>query len=140
MLGLQVQAPFLRADQAIFHDMGNADPGLDPDNPRRALERVGRAHAGFQLIGLGRVTLQRQQTGIEHLGLGFGLQTEQLQQRGVAHLLGGHVRLRVIAPSNCSSSSQRRLRVFQCKTPRVKMALACSPDNDAVLSTRSSML
>ncbi len=80
MFRLQVQAPFLGADQAILHHMGHAHPGVDPDNPRRALERVGGAHAGFKLVGLGRVTLQRQQAGAEDLGLGLGLQAEQLHQ------------------------------------------------------------
>ncbi|MNF75481.1 hypothetical protein D3C84_575470 [compost metagenome] len=120
----QQQAPFLRADQAIFHDMGDADAAVDANNSRRAFERMRRAHARFQLIGLGRVALQGQQSGAEHLGLGFGFEAEQLKQRGVAHLLGGHVRLRVTADSSCSSSSQRRLRPLNCNTPRVYLALA----------------
>ena len=32
------------------------------------------------LIGLGRVTFQRQQPGAEHLGLGLGFKTEEFQQ------------------------------------------------------------
>ncbi|MNQ61939.1 hypothetical protein D3C85_762630 [compost metagenome] len=80
MLRTQEQSPLLGTDQAIFHDVGNTDPGIHADNPRGALERMGRAHASFQMIGLGRVALQRQQAGAEDLGLGFGLQTEQLQQ------------------------------------------------------------
>jgi len=97
---LQIQATFLGADQAIFHDMGHADPGVHPDNPRRAFERVRGAHAGFELVGLGRVALQGQQARAQYLGLGIGFQTEQFQQRGIAHLVGGHVRLRVTADSN----------------------------------------
>ncbi|MNI30816.1 hypothetical protein D3C73_846750 [compost metagenome] len=124
VLGAQIQPPFLSTDQTILHDMRNADPGIDTDDPRRALERVRRAHARFELIGLGRVALQRQQTCAQHLGLGFGFQAEQFQQRGVAHLLGGHVRLRVTADNSCSSSSQRRLRPLNCNTPRVYLALA----------------
>ncbi len=99
MLGTQRQPRLLGTDQAIFHDVGDADPGIDSDNPRRALERVRGTHAGFQLIGLLRITLQRQQPRAEYLGLRFGLQGKQLEQRGVAHLLGGHVRLRVTADS-----------------------------------------
>ncbi|MNO75825.1 hypothetical protein D3C76_668870 [compost metagenome] len=124
MLGAQQQAAFLGADQTIFHHMGDADSGVDTDDPRRTLERVRGTHARFKLIGLGRVALKRQQAGAQDLGLGFGLQAEQLQQRGVAHLLGGHVRLRVTADSSCSSSSQRRLRPLNCNTPRVYLALA----------------
>ena len=140
MLALQVQAAFLGTDQAVFHDMGHAHAGIHADNPRRPLQGMGRPHAGFQLVGLGRVALQRQQAFVEHLGLGLGLQAEQLKQRGVAHLLGGHVRLRVIALSSCSSSSKRRLRVFHCSTPRVYLALACSPDSDAALRSPSAIL
>ena len=139
MLGPQVQAPFLRADQAIFHHMGDADAGINPDNPRRAFERVSRAHARFEVIGLGRIAFQRQKTCAQHLGLGFGFEAEQLQQRGVAHLLGGHVRLRVTADNSCSSSSQRRLRPLNCNTPRVYLALAWVPDCEAASRMRSSM-
>ena len=35
MFRLQVQAAFLGADQAVFHDVGHADPGIHADNPRR---------------------------------------------------------------------------------------------------------
>ncbi|MNO76527.1 hypothetical protein D3C76_676010 [compost metagenome] len=139
VLRAQVQAPFLGTDQAIFHDMRDADAGIDADDSRRAFERMRRTHARFEMIGLGRITLQRQQTCAEHLGLGLGFQTEQLQQRGVAHLLGGHVRLRVTADNNCSSSSQRRLRPLNCSTPRVYLALACAPERDAASRMRSSM-
>ncbi|MNC65370.1 hypothetical protein D3C75_1156530 [compost metagenome] len=96
--------------------MGAADPGFDTDNPRRALERVRRPHAGFQLIGLDRVALQRQQAGTEDLGLGFGLEAEQLKQGSVAHLLWGHDRLRVMAANSCSSSSTRTLCPCHCNT------------------------
>ena len=51
MLGLQKQPAFLGADQAVFHHVSHADAGIDPDNPRRAFERVRGAHAGFQLPG-----------------------------------------------------------------------------------------
>ncbi|MNS25626.1 hypothetical protein D3C72_575240 [compost metagenome] len=124
VFGAQQQAPFLGTDQAIFHHVGDADPGIDAHDPRRPLERVRRTHARFKLIGQGRIALKRQQAGTQDLGLGFGLQAEQLQQRGVAHLLGGHVRLRVTADNSCSSSSQRRLRPLNCNTPRVYLALA----------------
>ncbi|MNR60694.1 hypothetical protein D3C85_1822420 [compost metagenome] len=60
MLGAQVQAPFLGADQAIFHHMRHADAGIDSDDPRGALERMRRAHARFEMVGLGRIALQRQ--------------------------------------------------------------------------------
>ncbi|MNI18577.1 hypothetical protein D3C73_719910 [compost metagenome] len=124
VFGAQVEAAFLPTDQAVFHHMGDAHPGVDPHDTRRALERVSRAHARLEVIGLGRIALERQQAGAEHLGLGLGFQAEQLQQRGVAHLFGGHVRLRVTADSSCSSSSQRRLRPLNCNTPRVYFALA----------------
>ena len=128
VLGTQQQTAFLGADQAIFHDVGDADAAVDTNDPRRTFERVRRAHARLQLIGLGRIALQRQQPGAEHLGLGFGFEAEQFEQGGVAHLLGGHVRLRVTADNSCSSSSQRRLRPRYCRTPRVYLALACAPD------------
>ena len=100
MLWLQIQTAFLGADQTVLHHMGDADPGIHPHNPGGALERVRSAHASLKLVRLGRVSLQRQQTGIQYLGLRLGLKAEQLKQRGVAHLLGGHVRLRVIALSS----------------------------------------
>jgi len=37
MLGLQVQTAFLGADQAVFHHMGNTDPGVHSDYPGCAL-------------------------------------------------------------------------------------------------------
>ncbi|MNT27427.1 hypothetical protein D3C72_1630560 [compost metagenome] len=124
----QQQAAFLGTDQAIFHDMGDADPGIDANNPRCALERMSRAHAGFQLIGLGRIALQCQQAGTEHLGLGLGLQAEQFEQRSIAHLLWGHERLRFTADSTCSSSSTRTLRPRHCSTAAVKRVspLSCT--------------
>ena len=80
MFGLQVQAAFLGADQAILHHMGHADAGVHPDNSRRALERVRGAHAGFQLVSLSGVALQGQQARAQYLGLRVGFQAEQLQQ------------------------------------------------------------
>ena len=62
-----------------------------PDAGRRCappLERMRRAHAGFQLRGRGRVVLQRQQAVVQHLHLGAGFQLEQFQQGRVSHLVG----------------------------------------------------
>ncbi|MNM91936.1 hypothetical protein D3C81_1042480 [compost metagenome] len=101
MLGVQPQAAFLGSHQAVFHDVGNTDASVDPDNARRPLQGVGRTHAGLQLVGLGGVALQRHQASAEYLGLRLGFQAEQLEQRCVAHLLWGHVRLRCTADSNC---------------------------------------
>ncbi len=101
MLGAQPQATLLGGHQAVLHDMGDADASVHSDDPRRALQRVGRAHASLKLVGLRGITLQRHQAGTEHLGLRLGLQAEQFEQRCVAHLLWGHDRLRCTADSKC---------------------------------------
>ncbi|RML47429.1 hypothetical protein APX70_01776 [Pseudomonas syringae pv. maculicola] len=80
VLGLQQQPALLSADQAIFHHVRDADTEIHADNPRGPLERVRRTHAGFQLIGLGRVAFERQQPGTEYLGLRIGFQREQFKQ------------------------------------------------------------
>ncbi|MNS72311.1 hypothetical protein D3C72_1057160 [compost metagenome] len=49
--------------------MGQGYGGVESDNPRRALERMRRAHARFQLGGVGRLPLEDQQAGIHDLGL-----------------------------------------------------------------------
>ncbi len=139
MFGLKQQSPFLGADQTVFHHMRDAHAEIDADNPRCALERMRGTHAGFQLIRLGRVTFECQQARTQYLSLRVGFQREQFEQRGVTHLIWRHVRLRYTADNNSSSSSQRRLRPFHCRTPRVKRALACVPDAEAASSSRSSM-
>ncbi|MCY1451307.1 hypothetical protein D9M71_681650 [compost metagenome] len=101
VLGAQQQTALLGGDQAIFHDMSDADARIDTHDPRRPLQGMGRAHTGFQLVGLGRVAFQRHQPGAQYLGLRLGLQAEQLEQRRIAHLLWGHVRLRCTADSRC---------------------------------------
>ncbi|MNO68857.1 hypothetical protein D3C76_597010 [compost metagenome] len=101
VLGAQQQTALLGGDQAIFHDMSDADARIDTHDPRRPLQGMGRAHTGFQLVGLGRVAFQRHQPGVQYLGLRLGLQAEQLEQRCIAHLLWGHVRLRCTADSRC---------------------------------------
>lgn len=88
MFRLQEQASVLRLHQAILHDVRHAHAGVQPDDTRRAFQRVRGAHAGFQLVGLGRAALQRHQAGVEHLGLGLRLEPEQLEQRRVSHLVG----------------------------------------------------
>ena len=99
VFGAQQQPAFLGRYQAVFHDMGDADAGIDADDAGGALQRMRRPHAGFQLVGLGRVVFQCHQPGTEHLSLCLGLQAEQFEQRCVAHLLWGHDRLRCTADS-----------------------------------------
>lgn len=101
MLGGQPQTAFLGRYQAILHDMGDTDARIHPDDARGPLERVGGAHAGLELVGLGGIALQCHQAGTEHLGLRLGLQAEQFEQRCVAHLLWGHDKLRCTADSKC---------------------------------------
>ncbi|MCY1355688.1 hypothetical protein D9M69_421190 [compost metagenome] len=100
----------LRGDQAVFHRVGHAHAGVEPDDARRALERMRRAHARLQVLGGGRVALQRQQPGVEDFGLRFGLEREQLEQRGVAQLFGVHARLRASAWRSRAASSRPMLR------------------------------
>ena len=97
--------------------MGDFDPIIQADNTRCALERVGRTHTGFQLPAMAGVTLQYQQAGIEHLGLGIGLHAVELQQRGIPHLIGRHAKLLLMACRSNSSSSWVMLRPCHCTTP-----------------------
>ena len=90
----QRHAPLLRGHETVFHRVSHAHAGVEPDDPRRALERVRRAHAGVELIGLRRVALQREQAGGEDQRLGVGFHAEELQQREVAEILVDHARLR----------------------------------------------
>ena len=45
----QRQPSLLRRDETVFHRVGDADADGEADDPRRALERVGRPHAGLEL-------------------------------------------------------------------------------------------
>ena len=87
-------ASLLRGDEAVFHRVGHAHADREADDARRAFERVGRAHARFELIGRGRIALERQQAGGQHLRLGLGLEAEQVEHRELAQVVGAHARLR----------------------------------------------
>ena len=77
--------------------MGHAHADVEADDARRALERVGRAHAGLELIGRDRIALEREQAGGQHLRLRLGLQPEQVEHRELAEIVGAHARLRFSA-------------------------------------------
>jgi hypothetical protein len=55
---------------------------------------VGGAHAGFELVNCGVVTLERQQPRGQHLRLVLGLQPEQVEQRDLGEIPGAHATLR----------------------------------------------
>ena len=55
------QLALLGRDEAVLHRVGDPDRGIQPDDPRRPLQRVRRAHQGLDRLGRGRRALQRHQ-------------------------------------------------------------------------------
>ena len=89
-----------------------ARPGsiANDDDPGRALQRVGGAHTGFELIRLRRILLQREQPGDKHPRLIVQLHAEQVSHRELAEV--GHARL-------CSTASASR-------SPSISAAVPCA--------------
>src|SRR5687768_9288242 len=86
--------------------MRQRDAGGDAHDAGGALDRVGRAHAGLELIGRRRVALEREEARGQRLRLRFRLETEQVHHRGVAQIGVADDRLRLRAwHSNWSSST-----------------------------------
>lgn len=102
----QQQAATLRGDEAVFHHMGHAHAAVQPDDARRALERMGGAHARFQMGSGGRFAFERQQARVQDFRLCVCLEREQFEHRGVAELLRVHDRLRDRACRSRSASSR----------------------------------
>ena len=69
----QRDAALLRGHEAVFHRVGDAHADGQADDARRAFERVGGAHARFELVGGGGVALERQQTRRSAPASGFPL-------------------------------------------------------------------
>jgi hypothetical protein len=60
MRGWSSSASLLRHDEEVFHGMGHRHHRRKIDDPRRAFQRMGRAHAFFQQIHPRRFPLQRE--------------------------------------------------------------------------------
>ncbi len=102
----QQQAAALRGNEAVFHHVRHAHAAIQPDNARRALERMGGAHARFQVRGRSGLALEREQAGVQDFRLRVRLEREQFEHRGIAELFGIHDRLRDRACRSRSASSR----------------------------------
>ena len=77
----------LRGDEEILHRMRDHDRRPDFDDARRALQRMGGAHAGFELFGAAGILLERQQAERQRLRLAFRFDAEQVVHRKLAEIL-----------------------------------------------------
>ena len=113
----------LGGDEAVLHRVGDPDRRIEPDDPRRPLERVGRPHQRLDHRGRGRRALQRHQARRERRGVALGLDAEEVHQREAAQVAAqvgsaGFPR-RKAAKTRCSSS-RPTLRPSQEKTAWLK--------------------
>ena len=81
--GVEAHRAALGGYQQVFHHMGQGDRRIQTNNACGTFERVRCTHAGFQLGGVGRFTLQHQQARIHDLRLRLRFLVEQLQHRAV---------------------------------------------------------
>ncbi len=82
--------PALGGDETILQLMGHLDRGLETDDLRRALDRVGCAHQGFELLGIPRRLLQGEHPGAEGRQMGLEFGAKQVQQRRIGRRSVGH--------------------------------------------------
>jgi hypothetical protein len=100
--------PLLRRDEEVFHHVGDLDRRPEPDDARRALHGVRRAHQRLEPRGVAGCLLEREQPLVEGLRVGLHLHAEEVEQRHAAEIVGrgAHVRLRA-RPSNSRAGSRR---------------------------------
>ena len=115
MLGLKDELPFCAVDEAVFHRVGDPNDGIETDDPRGSLERMGRAHERLDHLGRGRSSLERHQARRKRGGVALGLHAEELHHREAAEIAAHGPRLRSAVKTRCSSS-RPTLRSFQDKT------------------------
>ena len=73
----------LRCDEPVLHHMRQGHNRIQPDDSRRALQRVRRTHQRFQRLCRSRSTLQVQQLRLQHAHLLLRLHAEEFKQREI---------------------------------------------------------
>ena len=85
----QGQLAFLRRDETILHAVRHPHRRVHADDPRRAFERMGRAHQRFQLGGVPGIAFQRQQSARENGDLILGFEPEEVVHGKLAQVFHG---------------------------------------------------
>ena len=97
------QLPLLGRDEAVLHRVGDPDGDVEPDDPRRPLERVGRAHQGLDDLGRGQRALQGHESRQQRGGVALRLHAEQLQKGESAQVAAHGRRLRITVGRSASN-------------------------------------
>jgi hypothetical protein len=89
-LGAERQLALLRGHQRFLHRLRQLRDDVQPDNSRRAFERMGRLHHRLDFFGIGRLRPQFDQPLGKHGRLRLGLRAVKVEQRfvergGTAH-------------------------------------------------------
>ena len=72
-----------RGEEAVLHQVRERDRAVDVDDPRRALDRVRRAHQLVQQIAVAGIGLEREEPLRQRGGVRLALLPEQVEQRRV---------------------------------------------------------
>ena len=80
-LGAEEEGPLLRRHETILQRVGHLHGGVQPDDARRAFDRVGRPHERFEGLRGSRIALHGEQALRENGGLVFSLLVEKLDER-----------------------------------------------------------
>ena len=100
---LKPDLAFLSRDQAIFHRVRHPHRRAQAHDPRRAFQRVRRAHQGLDHLGRRTSALQRHQALRQHSQPLFRLHVEQVHHRKTAQVVAHCPMLRKAAKTRCSS-------------------------------------
>ncbi|KTT64181.1 hypothetical protein NS383_16095 [Pseudomonas oryzihabitans] len=98
----------LDGDQAILHGMGQLHQTVQVDDPRRALDGMGRAHHRLDHPGVAGITFQSQQAGIQRLQMALHFAGEEIIEGHLAHIARWLAHRR--ASSRARSSRARSIR------------------------------
>ena len=115
MLRLKDDLALLRRDEAVFHGVGDAHRGVETDDARGSLERMGRAHERLDQLRVWPMPFERHQSRGKRGGMALGLHAEELHHRETTQIATHGPRLRNAVKTRCSSSKPT-LRPFQDKT------------------------